>query len=89
MEGPFSVRLLNNDREIHSRMNDTIEVVRSSGKKRSNGLAVVPVELAIDLGGARLLKWPNCTILPGAILNHMDNRSVIDQGQTTSFMDGY
>ena len=77
----LSLLSLDNDGQIHARMDWTIELERSSSGERTNGGLRVPVDLHIpDLWRIRLTSRLSSAILPGPIRNDMGReRIVVDQ----------
>ena len=77
--------LLDDDRQVHARVESTVEMIGSRHGEWSNHLLVVPSELYIDHWCISLLHRLGDGVVPGAIGNLMRYRNIIDQRNTASF----
>src|SRR6266571_7587851 len=80
--------LLDNDCQVHSLMNDAIQVIRTRGGKWTD-LCVRAVDLhVVDGRRAWLVRRCGCAMLPGAVGENMGHGHVIHQEQLGAFGNG-
>src|SRR5215469_6044444 len=84
-----SSSLLDDDRQIHARVDGAVEMVGPCRGKGANHLLVVPSELHVDRRRVGLFQRLGSVIVPGAIGNMMWHRHIIDQRDTAAFADGH
>src|SRR2546422_10793836 len=87
---PSAPLSLHYDSQVHTGMDGTIELERSSRGEGTNGLRTVAVDLhVLDLRCARLRGRVRRAILPGPIGDDVWRQHIINQRETLPFLDRY
>ncbi len=80
--------LLYDNRQVHASVNGTVQVIGTGGIERSDHMTIAALELYIHRWRAGLGCRFGGAIIPGAILNDVDYRCIVNQVQAATLADG-
>src|SRR5947207_8147653 len=84
----FANWLLYDNRQVHARVNGTVQVIGSGGVERTDHMAIAALKLHIHRWRAGLGCRFGGAIIPGAIFNNVDYRCIVNQVQAAALADG-
>ena len=81
------IYLLDRHRQIHIGVNGAIQLESTSRSERSDLMGIIALKLLLNGWRAVLLGGFSGPIIPGAILDNMGRRRIVNHIDTTAFCD--